>query len=181
MQPVWVSTLLPTLTCWGGRAERRRCGHPITQTVVPKMNTHTLYHKNTIIRHGTSDACWQELVRLVGNKTLIEVWNEGYRIKPRKNAWPKIEKFPACGFRVGTLWSSVTVDEINDILGFRSQYGDKSEHEWSFRVQLEEGGEWYECGIWDYYKNRWSIYGELAVFEALFPNKILNHRQRESV
>lgn len=81
----------------------------------------------------------------------------------------KITPFKKVGqSRTGTL-EDVTVDEINQILGFEPNCEDdpaKVKHSWGFKVDGKH------CGIWDYKGseqfNSFSTYGPAIVFIKLF-------------
>lgn len=72
------------------------------------------------------------------------------------------------GGKTGTLASSLTVKQINEVLGFPPNCEDdpdKVKHSWGFKL---ENGE--PCGIWDYKGTKWSTSGPDNVFEYLFPD-----------
>lgn len=68
----------------------------------------------------------------------------------------------------GSLSSSLTVDQINKVLGFAPNVRDdpdKVKHSWGFLADGEP------CGIWDYRGRRWSTYGPPEIFRQLFGGK----------
>jgi hypothetical protein len=84
----------------------------------------------------------------------------------------KIKPVNKCGSsRQGTL-SNITVDEINEILGFTSNAKDdpdKVVNSWGFTA------DGVHCGIWDYKGSHqfksFSTYGPDKVFKALFGDR----------
>ena len=73
--------------------------------------------------------------------------------------------------KTGSLPSGVTVEQINDALGFEPNYEDdpdKVEFSWGADVYDTVTGESTEIAIWDYKGSRWSTYGDPDVLGRLF-------------
>ena len=73
--------------------------------------------------------------------------------------------------RTGSLPSGVTVEQINDVLGFEPNYQDdpdKVEYSWAASVLDTVTGETTDIAIWDYKGSRWSTYGDADVLGRLF-------------
>ncbi len=69
--------------------------------------------------------------------------------------------------RTGSLSATLTPAEIKAKLGFGPNIDDdpdKVTMSWGFTV------DGVPCGIWDYYRNRWSTFGPHDVFAKLFPD-----------
>jgi hypothetical protein len=92
--------------------------------------------------------------------------------------------------RTGTL-TNTTVEEINEILGFKTNVEDdpdKVENSWSFQVkwttkeakELNTGNLRSNGAIWDYYGShkhgQFSTYGDAVVFQKLFGDKYKSDR-----
>lgn len=71
--------------------------------------------------------------------------------------------------RTGTLSASVTVAEIEKVLGFKANIDDDESrvtHSWGFTVNGKR------AGIWDYKGSRWSVFDPDGVLPALFPGLV---------
>ena len=83
--------------------------------------------------------------------------------------------YAAGSHKTGTWSSTLTVDEISEILGFEPNIEDdpdKVEFSWGADVYDEDTGEESIIAIWDYHGVRWSTYGDRDVLDKLLSQSV---------
>ena len=83
--------------------------------------------------------------------------------------------YAAGSHKTGSWSSTLTVDEISEILGFEPNIEDdpdKVEFSWGAVVLDEDTGEESIIAIWDYHGVRWSTYGDRDVLDKLLSQSV---------